>query len=101
MLAGGRGLGHFDNGFKSGVHLVNSYDGGGGSGSDAGSSAEAKEIASKMLGHNLITKQTGAEGRPCNRVLVVEQTIPVQEKYFALLYDRASQVGCSGPVACG
>jgi succinyl-CoA synthetase beta subunit len=42
-----------------------------------------------MLGNRLITKQTGAEGRPCNTVLVVEPLSAKMEKYFAILYDRA------------
>ena len=29
---------------------------------------EVKMFAEKMLGHHLITKQTGATGRPCNKV---------------------------------
>jgi len=55
VLAGGRGKGHFDTGFKGGVHMVSSPQ-------------EASDIASKMLGKRLITKQTGAEGRPCDTV---------------------------------
>jgi succinyl-CoA synthetase beta subunit len=51
----------------------------------------AKDLAANMIGHTLITKQTGAGGRPCNRVFVVEQVKPKHEKYFAILYDRASQ----------
>jgi hypothetical protein len=31
---------------------------------------EAKEIASKMIGSKLITKQTGAAGRVCNAVCI-------------------------------
>lgn len=34
------------------------------------SGEEAKEVAEKMIGHNLITKQTGDAGRPCNKVRV-------------------------------
>ena len=45
--AGGRGKGTFANGFKGGVHVVKSP-------------AEAREVASKMLGQTLVTHQTGA-----------------------------------------
>jgi succinyl-CoA synthetase beta subunit len=45
ILAGGRGLGKFKNGFQGGVHIVNKKD--------------AKSVAEKMLGQTLVTKQTG------------------------------------------
>jgi succinyl-CoA synthetase beta subunit len=57
VLAGGRGKGYFDSGLKGGVKL-------------ASSPTQALEFAEKMLGHQLITKQTGAQGRPCNEVLL-------------------------------
>lgn len=53
---------------------------------------EAAEIAGKMLGHKLSTKQTGAQGRPCNRVFVVEPVSYSKEFYLAILLDRQSQV---------
>ncbi len=56
VLAGGRGLGHFQNGFKGGVHV------------NVKTPAEIEAMASKMLGQKLITKQTGAAGRICNKV---------------------------------
>jgi succinyl-CoA synthetase beta subunit len=49
VLTGGRGLGHFSNGFKGGVHLCSKP-------------GDVTTFASKMLGSNLITKQTTAEG---------------------------------------
>ncbi len=55
VLAGGRGKGHFDNGFQGGVQMVDSP-------------SQAKEYADKMIGHKLITKQTGEGGRLCNAV---------------------------------
>jgi succinyl-CoA synthetase beta subunit len=74
VLAGGRGKGKFDNGFQGGVHRVErwvnfatinvaliSED-------SFISPENAKEIAGKMLGAKLITKQTGAGGRICNAV---------------------------------
>lgn len=40
----------------------------------ATSAPEVKEIASKMIGKTLITKQTGLRGRIVNQVLIVERT---------------------------
>ena len=75
--AGGRGKGTFANGFKGGVHLVNSP-------------GEAREVAGKMLGQTLVTHQTGAAGRVVNKVLVAESADIEREIYFAILLDRAS-----------
>ena len=75
--AGGRGKGTFANGFKGGVHLVKSP-------------AEAREVASKMLGQTLVTHQTGAAGRVVNKVLVAESADIAREIYFAILLDRAT-----------
>ncbi len=75
--AGGRGKGTFANGFKGGVHLVNSP-------------AEARNVAGKMLGQTLVTHQTGAAGRVVNKVLVAESADIEREIYFAILLDRAS-----------
>ena len=82
ILAGGRGKGTFDNGFKGGVHVVH------------GETAEVGKLASKMLGHNLITKQSGAQGRPVHCVAVTERFYIRRETYFAIAMDRAS----NGPV---
>lgn len=84
VLAGGRGKGHWDSGLKGGVKLVYSAD-------------EAKEIGGKMLGHKLFTKQTGAEGRICNSVMVVERLYIRREYYFAITMER----GYGGPVLVG
>lgn len=54
--------------------------------------SEVKEISSKMLGQHLVTKQTGAAGRICNTVFIVEQRPPTKEYYFAILLDRATRV---------
>ena len=75
--AGGRGKGTFANGFKGGVHLVKSP-------------AEAREVASRMLGQTLVTHQTGAAGRVVNKVLVAESADIEREIYFAILLDRAT-----------
>src|ERR1700731_3017059 len=74
--AGGRGKGTFANGFKGGVHVVKTP-------------AEAREVASKMLGQVLVTHQTGPAGRVVNKVLVAEAAEIAREIYFAILRDRA------------
>jgi succinyl-CoA synthetase beta subunit len=75
--AGGRGKGTFTNGFEGGVHLSKSP-------------AQAREIASKMLGQTLVTHQTGPAGRVVNKVLVAESAEIAREIYFAILLDRAT-----------
>ncbi|KAL2866830.1 succinate--CoA ligase (GDP-forming) subunit beta [Aspergillus lucknowensis] len=78
VLAGGRGKGHFDNGLKGGVRVIYS-------------STEAKMFAGQMIGQKLITKQTGAAGRLCNAVYIVERKFARREFYLAVLMDRQSQ----------
>ena len=73
--AGGRGKGVFKNGFKGGVHLVES-------------AKKAEEIAGKMLGEILVTKQTGDEGRLVRKVMVAESVEISRELYLAILVDR-------------
>jgi succinyl-CoA synthetase beta subunit len=66
--AGGRGKG-------GGVKIAKSVE-------------EAGEIAGKMLGMQLITHQTGPEGRIVHRLLV-EETLPIEkELYLGILVDR-------------
>ncbi|OLL26116.1 putative succinyl-CoA ligase [GDP-forming] subunit beta, mitochondrial [Neolecta irregularis DAH-3] len=81
ILAGGRGKGTFDNGLKGGVRTIYS-------------ATEAKMFAEQMLGHNLITKQTGPGGKQCNAVYICERKFVRREFYLAILMDRVSQ----GPV---
>ncbi|WP_437676107.1 ADP-forming succinate--CoA ligase subunit beta [Sorangium sp. So ce131] len=53
-----------------------------------GGSAEASAIADKLLGMQLVTKQTGPEGQKVRR-LYVEQGLDIaRELYFAMLVDR-------------
>ena len=75
--AGGRGKGTFKNGFKGGVHVVKSPK-------------EAREVAAKMLGQTLVTKQTGPAGRVVNKVLIAESAEIAREIYFAIIRDRPS-----------
>jgi len=50
--------------------------------------AEARQIASRMLGMNLVTRQTGPQGRLVQRLLV-EETLPFErELYLGLVLDR-------------
>ena len=44
-----------------------------------------------MLGQNLITKQSGAEGFPCNAVYMVEKLGITKEFYLSCTLDRAQQ----------
>jgi len=81
ILAGGRGKGKFLNGFEGGVHVANSI-------------LEARGLAAKMLGQRLVTKQTGPDGKPVNKVLIAERSYLRRETYFAILMDRES----GGPV---
>lgn len=82
--AGGRGKGHFDNGYKGGVQIR--------TGGDRGK--EIVDSSKSMFGANLITKQTGPEGQLCQKVLVHEGISFDRELYFAILMDRAH----NGPV---
>jgi len=68
--AGGRGKG-------GGVKLAKSPE-------------EAKKVAGEILGMNLITHQTGPEGREV-RVLLIEEGLPIdKEFYLGIVLDRAS-----------
>lgn len=76
VLTGGRGKGHFDNGLKGGVRMAFSPD-------------EARKLAGQMIGHKLITKQTGEKGVICNEVMIVERLYPRREFYFAIMMERS------------
>jgi len=84
ILAGGRGLGTFKSGFQGGVHLV--------------PKDKAVEVAGKMLGGTLVTKQTGPTGRPVNTLLIAEKMNLKRETYFSIVLDRKT----AGPmmIAC-
>lgn len=75
ILAGGRGKGHFDNGFKGGVHLTKNRD-------------EIINLAQNMIGNKLITKQTPKEGIMVNKVMVAESVNIVRETYFSIVMER-------------
>jgi len=85
VLAGGRGLGYVkENGFQGGVHV-------------AKDKAHALDLADKMMGNTLVTKQTGEVGKPINTLLMVEKFEIKSERYFAILMDR----GSNGPLVIG
>jgi succinyl-CoA synthetase beta subunit len=76
--AGGRGAGKFkdDPNGKGGVRLAKSLD-------------EVREAAAAMIGHTLITKQTGPAGRLVRRVYVEAGCDIKRELYLSLLIDRS------------
>jgi len=84
ILAGGRGLGVFESGLKGGVQPCSTPD-------------EAFTIASQMLGHKLVTKQTGPAGHKVTQVLIAKRYNIKREAYFAILLDRSY----GGPVMVG
>jgi succinyl-CoA synthetase beta subunit len=56
----------------------------------AKSPAEAKELASQILGMNLVTHQTGPEGREV-KTLLVEEGLPIdKEFYLGIVLDRVT-----------
>lgn len=75
--AGGRGKGHFKNGFQGGVHLIESPE-------------QAEEYAGKMLNETLVTVQTGDAGRLVRKVMIAEAVDIEHEYYLAILLDRAT-----------
>jgi succinyl-CoA synthetase beta subunit len=78
--AGGRGKGSFkekDAGDKGGVRIAKSI-------------AEVAANARQMLGHTLVTKQSGADGRMVRRLYIEEGSDIARELYLSCLVDRAS-----------
>ncbi len=74
--AGGRGKGTFTTGFQGGVKICATAE-------------DVKVKAEAMLGNVLVTKQTGAEGRRVNRLLITLAPDIQKELYLAVLLDRA------------
>ncbi len=69
--AGGRGKG-------GGVKVVNGLN-------------EAKKVAGEILGMQLVTHQTGPEGKQVKRLLIEEGMDIKKEYYFGIVVDRASE----------
>ena len=57
----------------------------------AKSMAEVKDLAGKILGMQLVTHQTGPEGRKVGRLLIEEGADIKKELYVALVVDRVTQ----------
>src|ERR1700754_1786334 len=77
--AGGRGKGRFKElgpDAKGGVRL-------------ARSAAEVAANAAEMLGHTLVTKQTGPAGKVVNRLYIEDGADIDRELYLSILVDRA------------
>ena len=77
--AGGRGAGRFrdDPEGAGGVRLCKSRD-------------EVIDAARKMLGHVLVTKQTGEVGKEVKRLYIEEGVDIARELYLGMLIDRAT-----------
>ena len=77
--AGGRGAGRFkdDPEGKGGVRVCQSLD-------------EVKENARKMLGHVLVTRQTGEAGKEVKRLYIEDGCDIARELYLGMLIDRAT-----------
>jgi len=74
--AGGRGKGRFkEHESIGGVSL-------------AETAGQARELAEKMLGSTLVTKQTGPEGKKVSRVLVEQGLEIADELYVGMVIDR-------------
>src|SRR5436305_20066 len=75
--AGGRGKGKFKEpgaGDKGGVRLAKSPE-------------EVDQYAEQMLGHTLVTAQTGAAGKQVNRLYIEEGAEIAQEFYLSMLVE--------------
>ncbi len=73
--AGGRGKGTFKSGFQGGVKVASSVD-------------EAVGFAEKMFSQTLVTKQTGADGRQVQTLLLAAGAKIKKEFYLAVLLNR-------------
>ncbi|XP_001608018.1 succinate--CoA ligase [GDP-forming] subunit beta, mitochondrial [Nasonia vitripennis] len=81
VLAGGRGKGWFDNGFKGGVKITKDKK-------------AVAEYVKSMLGHRLITKQTSKDGILVQKIMIAESVDITRETYVCILMDRSH----NGPV---
>jgi len=79
--AGGRGKGKINGSEQRGVAVGKSLE-------------DVSTIAKNILGHTLVTIQTGAAGKKVNKILVAQDVYypgpnPVKEFYLSILLDRA------------
>ena len=78
--AGGRGKGTIaGNPSQRGVQLVKTAE-------------EARDVATNLLGHKLVTIQTGEQGKVVNQVLVEEGCDIARELYLGIVLDRAASL---------
>ena len=82
------------NEFNSDAVVVKAQIHAGGRGKGGGvkfcpSTESAIKSANEILGMNLITHQTGEEGKLVNQILITEALDIKKEFYFALMFDRA------------
>ncbi|MGB0086378.1 MAG: ADP-forming succinate--CoA ligase subunit beta [Rhodomicrobiaceae bacterium] len=78
--AGGRGKGRFkepEAGEKGGVRLARSVE-------------EVGQFAKEMLGHTLVTLQTGPQGKTVKRLYIEDGSAIKRELYLSALIDRAT-----------
>ncbi|MCU0958677.1 MAG: ADP-forming succinate--CoA ligase subunit beta [Pirellulaceae bacterium] len=76
--AGGRGKGTLlGDDAQRGVQLVHS-------------ATEAVQVARRLLGHKLVTVQTGPEGQPVRQILVEKGCSIARELYLGIVLDRAA-----------
>tara|TARA_A100001011_G_scaffold180642_1_gene189513 strand:- start:2373 stop:3557 length:1185 start_codon:yes stop_codon:yes gene_type:complete len=75
--AGGRGSGYFLKSInnKGGVQVLHSKD-------------DVLDVAKKMIGNTLITKQTGKKGKQVNRIYIESAQEIEREYYLSILVDR-------------
>ena len=57
----------------------------------AHSRSEVEELASKILGMNLVTHQTGSDGKEVQRILIEEGVNIQRELYAGIVLDRAAR----------
>ncbi|MCO5233895.1 MAG: ADP-forming succinate--CoA ligase subunit beta [Chitinophagales bacterium] len=81
--AGGRGKGKIEGTEQRGVALAKTVD-------------DVKIISRNLIGHQLVTIQTGAQGRKVNKVLIAEDVYypgesDIKEFYFSILLDRSKE----------
>ena len=79
--AGGRGKGKIEGSEQRGVAVAKSLE-------------DVTNIAKNILGHTLVTIQTGAAGKKVNKILIAQDVYysgpnPTKEFYLSILLDRA------------
>lgn len=81
VKAGGRGKGKLTSGLKGGVQICKTPE-------------QIRDFTKQMIGYNLITHQTPADGLLVKSVLVHEGVDIDKQLYLAILHDRKNQALC-------